>query len=129
MSGAQKPSKLTPGQIVRAMVSDPEGRNPKVRPLVLLTGDDDAPADAPLIAVAISSTLPKRLPDHYVLLPWHRAGNRQTGLKMKCAAVCDWFVQVQRAAFVEVMGRVPDAKYAEIRQKVQAIQQRQPPKP
>jgi hypothetical protein len=96
---------------------------------VLLTGDDDTPPDAPLIAVAISGTLPKPLPDHYVLLPWHRAGQRQTGLKKKCAAVCNWFAKVDRSESVQVMGRVPDPQFAEIRQKVQAVHEQQSQQP
>jgi hypothetical protein len=96
---------------------------------VLLTGEEDTPADAPLIAVAISGTLPKPLPDPYVLLPWYRAGHRQTGLTKKCAAVCNWFAEVQRSASVQVMGRVPDPQFAEIRQKVQAFHEQQSQNP
>jgi hypothetical protein len=107
--------------IVRAEVLDSEGRNLKPRPLVLLTGEDDTPANAPLIAVAITGTLPKRLPDHYVRLPWHRAGHPETGLKKKCAAVCNWFTKVNRSETPEVMGRVPDGQFEEIREKVRAF--------
>jgi hypothetical protein len=129
VSSARTPSKLVPGLIVRAVVSDPAGRNPKARPLVLLTGEDDTPADAPLVGVAITSTLPTPLPDHYVLLPWDRAGHRQTGLKKKCAAVCNWFPKVNRSESLQVMGRVPDATFEEVRQRVRAFheQQSQPP--
>jgi hypothetical protein len=90
---------------------------------VLLTGDADTPTDEPLVAVAITGTLPTPLPDYYVLLPWDRARHPKTGLKKKCAAVCNWFAKVQRSESVEVMGRVPDPQFAEIRQRVQAIRQ------
>jgi hypothetical protein len=96
---------------------------------VLLSGEDDTPADAPLVAVAISSTLPRPLPDHYVLLPWHRAGHRQTGLKKKCAAVCNWFATVQRSESVQVMGQVPDPQFQVIRQKVRAFHEQQATEP
>jgi mRNA-degrading endonuclease toxin of MazEF toxin-antitoxin module len=118
-----------PGQIIRTEVADPAGRNPKSRPLVVLTGDAETPAGAPLIAVAISSTIPKPVPDHYVLLPWHRAGHRQTGLKKKCAAVCSWLVKVERSAGVQTMGRVPDAEFNEIRREVQAFYEEESGKP
>jgi hypothetical protein len=120
---------LVPGLIVRAVVADPAARNPKARPLVLLTGEDDTPPDAPFIAVAISGTLPKPLPDYYVLLPWDRTGHRQTGLKKKCAAVCDWFVRVNRSESVEVMGRVPDAQFAAIRRRVQELRDQEAQRP
>ena len=129
MSDARTPSKLVPGLIVRAVVLDPAGRNPKARPLVLLTGEDDTPADAPLIAAAISGTLPRPLPNYYVLLPWHRSGHRQTGLKKKCAAVCNWFPQINRSEPVQVMGRVPDTEFATILQKVQAFHDEQAEQP
>lgn len=112
-----------PGLIVRAEVPDSAGRNPKVRPVVLISGEDDTPANEPLIAVAISSTLPTPLPDYYVLLPWTRAGHPQTGLKKKCAAVCNWLPKVNRSESLQVMGRVPDPNFEEIRQKVRAFHQ------
>ncbi len=120
-SGARNPSKLVAGLVVRAEVADPQGRNPKSRPLVLLTGDSDTPADAPFIAVAITGTLPKPLPEHYVLLPWHRSGHPQTGLKKKCAAACNWFTNVVRSSSVQVMGRVPDKVFAAILESVRAF--------
>jgi mRNA-degrading endonuclease toxin of MazEF toxin-antitoxin module len=129
VSGARKTAKLVPGLIVRAEVLDSEGRNSKSRPLVLLTGEDDTPAGEPLIAVAISGTLPRRLPAHYVLLPWHRAGHPQTGLKKKCAAVCNWFSKVNGTESVEVMGRVPDPVFEEIRQKVRTVHEQQSQQP
>jgi hypothetical protein len=129
VSGARTPDRLVPGSIVRAVVPDSSGRNPKPRPLVLLSGEDDTPADAPLVAVAISGTLPAPLPDLYVLLPWDRAGHRQTGLKKKCAAVCNWFSLVNRSESVQVMGRVPDPQFEEIRQKVRAFFKQQSQQP
>jgi hypothetical protein len=129
VSGARTPSKLVPGLIVRAVVPDQAGRNPKARPVVLLSGEEDTPADAPLVAVAISSTLPTPLPDHYVVLPWHPAGHRRTGLKKKCAAVCNWFAKVQRSEALQVMGRVPDPQFEQIRQKVRDFNEQQAEQP
>jgi mRNA-degrading endonuclease toxin of MazEF toxin-antitoxin module len=107
--------------IVWAVALDPAGRNPKARPLVLLVGEDEVRADAPLLAVGITGTLPTPLPDGYVLLPWDRAGHRQTGLKKKSAAVCNWIVRVAPSGSLQVIGRAPNAQFAEICQKVQAI--------
>ncbi|MGH7172772.1 MAG: hypothetical protein ACRELG_21020 [Gemmataceae bacterium] len=69
------------------------------------------------------------LPEHYVLLPWDRAGHRQTGLKKKCAAVCDWFPKVNQSESLQVMGRVPDAQFEEIRQKVRTFHEQQSQQP
>src|SRR2546423_267685 len=54
---ARKPRKLVRGLIVWAETPDPAGRNPKERPVVLLTSEDEVPAGNPLIAVGITGTL------------------------------------------------------------------------
>jgi mRNA-degrading endonuclease toxin of MazEF toxin-antitoxin module len=105
---------LEPGLIVWAEIVDPQGRNPKARPVVLLTGKEDTRADDPLTAVAITATLPKPLPDFYVLLPWHRSGHPMTGLKKRCAAACNWIAEVQQSVDLEVIGRLPDQHFADV---------------
>lgn len=120
---ARKPRKLVRGLIVWALTPDPAGRNPKERPVVLLTSEDEVPTGNPLIAVGITGTLPTPLPPDYVLLPWHRSGHPYTGLNKKCAAWCAWRVTVPLTGDIEVMGRVPDKEFAEICAKVNAIQE------
>jgi len=118
--------KLEPGLIVQAEVVDPQGRNPKSRPLVLLMGDEAAP-EGSLTAVAITGTLPKPLSEFHVLLPWHRAGHPMTGLKKRCAAVCNWVIAVQRTAQIQLMGRVPDKHFAKFVAAVRAFRDRESP--
>jgi hypothetical protein len=103
--------------------SGPAGRNPKERPVVLLTSEDEVPAGEPLIAVGITGTLATPLPPDFVLLPWHRSRHPQTGLNKKSAAWCSWLVTIQITEDLEVMGRVPDKEFAEICAKVKAIQE------
>jgi mRNA-degrading endonuclease toxin of MazEF toxin-antitoxin module len=123
---ARKPRKLVRGLIIWATTPDPAGRNPKRRPVVLLTSQEEVPAGNPLIGVGITGTLPAPLPSDYVLLPWHRSRHPYTGLTKKCAAWCNWRVTIPPNDELEVMGRVPDNVFAEICNKVKAAIDAQP---
>jgi hypothetical protein len=126
---ARKPRKLVRGLIVWATTPDPAGRNPKKRPVVLLTSQDEVPPGDPLIGVGVTGTLPAPLPADFVLLPWHRSHHPYTGLNKKCAAWCSWRVTIPLDDELEVMGRVPDGVFAEICEKVKAGIVTQPPDP
>jgi mRNA-degrading endonuclease toxin of MazEF toxin-antitoxin module len=121
----QQPRRLVRGLIVWADIPDPAGRNPKKRPVVLLTSEDEVPTGDPLVAVGITGTLPNPLPPDYVLLPWHRSGHPYTGLKKKSAAWCRWVATVPLTADLEVMGRVPDRAFEAIAAQVRAIHEAQ----
>jgi mRNA-degrading endonuclease toxin of MazEF toxin-antitoxin module len=118
----RKERNLRRGLIVWATVPDAAGRNPKKRPMILLTSEDEVPPGAPLLGVGITGTLPVPLPPDHVPLPWHRARHPFTGLTKKCAACCSWIALVTVTDEVEVMGRVPDKEFADICLKVKTIQ-------
>jgi hypothetical protein len=80
------------GQIVWAELADANGIR-KMRPAVIVTPDDQIPTADSLEVVAVTSWLPRRLPDDHVLLPWHPRGHPRTGLNRKCAAVCTWLAR------------------------------------
>jgi len=126
---AREPRKLVRGLIVWATTPDPAGRNPKKRPVVLLTSQDEVPPGNPLIGVGVTGTLPAPLPPDYVLIPWHRSRHPYTGLNKKCAAWCSWRVTIPLTDDVQVMGRVPDNAFVEICEKVKAGIIAQPPVP
>jgi mRNA-degrading endonuclease toxin of MazEF toxin-antitoxin module len=98
------------GRIIRATVLDPQGRNPKVRPLVIVSRTEDIKSGETFLAVAISGELPKPLPDSYVRLPWHPQRHPRTGLKKDCAAICTWYVTLTEADITEYGGIVPSAQ-------------------
>lgn len=110
--------KLAQGSIIKASVLDPQSRNRKERPLVLLTPTLIIPQAPVLVAVAITSTLRDPLPDTYVLLPWHNARHPVTGLNRKCAAVCDWRTELKPEDILAVTGRCPSRELGEILTKV-----------
>ncbi len=85
---------------------DPQGRNPKDRPCVVV-GDPKAPAEGTLLVVAISTVLPDPLPDDYVPLPYHRPWHPRTGLNKRNAAVGRWVQEVERSRILRKVGIVP----------------------
>ena len=119
---ARRATSLVRGLIVRASTADPAGRNPKKRPVVLLTSENEVPAGEPLIGIGITGSLPNPLAPEYVLLPWHRAKHPFTGLNKKCAARCRWRITIPITDDLEAIGRVPDKVFAEICTMVNTIQ-------
>jgi mRNA-degrading endonuclease toxin of MazEF toxin-antitoxin module len=99
---------LAQGHIVLADVPDLQGRNRKVRPVVIITPTDDIEAGKPTIGVAITGTLPAKLTPDHVLLPYHNGGHPRTGLRKKSVAVCSWLVKLQQDDVKEVKGTVPE---------------------
>jgi mRNA-degrading endonuclease toxin of MazEF toxin-antitoxin module len=104
-----KPSQ---GRIIEAYVLDQQNRNPKHRPLVIVTPTDEIAEGDPFLAVAITGTLPDPLTDEYVILPYHPNGQSKTGLKKKCAAKCDWVVALSHDDITRYIGVVPADKFA-----------------
>ena len=95
------------GRIVMAEVLDPQGENPKIRPVVIVTPDDEIKPGSPFVGVAVTGTLPKRLTSEYVPLPYHPDGRARTQLDKKNAAKCDWLVVLSHEQIVDYKGWVP----------------------
>jgi hypothetical protein len=95
--------KLVQGRIIYKMVPDPQGRNPKDRPLVIVSKDPSKVTEDELIyAVGITSELTESDPNNYVLLPWAPLGKRcMSKLSKKCAALCTWVAKVKRSEIAD----------------------------
>ena len=87
---------LIQGEILWARCVDPRGVNEKRRPFVVLTLSEEIARGEPIVAAAITTTLPNPLTDEYVELPWHPAGSVRTGLRKRCAVCCRWIVELDR---------------------------------
>lgn len=107
-------SKLCRGRIVWVELLDPQGRNGKSRPAVIVTPDEDIRADGPIWVVAISTQTDAAPIEVQVELPWHRAGHPKTGLKERCAAVCTSMEKVDVASIQECVGVVPGRQLLDI---------------
>ena len=93
---------------------DPFGRNPKDRPVVIVTPTDELREGRPIFVVAITTTLPDPLPDDYITLPWSRPRHPRTGLNSRNAVVCHWLVEVELSRVLRTIGRAPASKLDEI---------------
>ena len=112
---------LQQGRIVWVEIHDPAGRNPKLRPAVVLSQMDSLPAGEPFVAVAVTSTLPDPLTPFMVELPWHRKGHPRTRLNRRCAAVCNWLLEITVGQVRDTAGIVPDPQLNDILQRVRDL--------
>lgn len=100
------------GDIVEAEILDPDGKNKKPRPVVIITPDSELPSATSITVVAIStSSALGPIPASYFELPAkltaHGKGHPVTGLKVQCWAKCDWRCAVEKADILYVRGNVP----------------------
>lgn len=107
-------SSLCRGRIVWVELLDPQDRNRKCRPAVIVTPDADIRDDGEVWLVAISTQLDASPAEVQVELPWDRRGHPRTGLRERCAAVCTWMVKVNVADIQECAGIVPGRQLLDI---------------
>jgi hypothetical protein len=105
---------VSQGSIIRANVTDPSGRNPKVRPLVVLTANSDLASSNSVVAAAVTREIADPPADDEVLLPWHPSGKSRTRLRARCGAKCSWLREIKIADIVEVRGHCPSAELEQI---------------
>jgi mRNA-degrading endonuclease toxin of MazEF toxin-antitoxin module len=119
-------SPLQQGRIIWATICDPNGKNPKERPAVIVTATAELRADGPIVVVAITSRLKDPLSPDHVELPWQRGGHPRTGLKKRCAALCAWLIVIRPSDITEYAGVVPESKMRAILERIPRIPS-QPP--
>jgi mRNA-degrading endonuclease toxin of MazEF toxin-antitoxin module len=102
------------GRIVLVEVLDPQSRNAKIRPAVIISRTEDIELDGFITCVAISSAIPEKHPDDCILLPFSPGGKSRTGLKMRSAAMCSWLFQITEHDIKKFIGTSPPQKLQEI---------------
>ena len=112
------------GCLAWAALPDPNGVNPKTRPVIVLSPDEEMVRTGIARVVAISSQVAIGDANRVVELPWTNqpGGNRKTRLRRKSFAVCDWVMVVPIAQMTATAGFVPALQLVEIQQKVIALQ-------
>jgi mRNA-degrading endonuclease toxin of MazEF toxin-antitoxin module len=116
-------SPLCRGRIVWVELPDPQGRNPKCRPAVIVTPDAEIQPDGEVWVVAISTQFDAAPAEDRVELPWDRRGHPKTKLKERCAVVCTWMEKVSVASIQECPGIVPGRQLLDILSRIK------PPEP
>lgn len=95
------------GSVIRAWVTDPSGKNPKARPLVVVSTNSEIAREKSFVAVAITGH-----PDGSVLesdevpLPWHAGGRCKSGLKKPSVAKCSWMCPLTLSDVIEIKGHL-----------------------
>jgi mRNA interferase MazF len=107
--------------VVVSDLLDPQGRNPKDRPCVVVSPTTDIEAGLPLQVVAITTLLPDPLPDDHVLLPWQPPRHPRTGLNKRNAAVCSWLAWVEEDRVIRPVGFVPGKQLLEMARVLERI--------
>ncbi|MCI0737650.1 MAG: type II toxin-antitoxin system PemK/MazF family toxin [Gemmataceae bacterium] len=102
------------GRIIIAELLDPQGRNRKPRPLVIVSPNEEIEASVPFWCVAVTGALPKKPPEGCVLLRYHPKGHPRTGLRKRCAAIPSWLVQVCEEDIVRYLGSVSTSEMNQI---------------
>lgn len=122
--------RLQQGRIVWVELLDPQGRNPKVRPAVVVTATPEITDGREIVVAAMSTQLDQSRPEVSVELPWDRAGHPKTKLTRR-NVVCDWLVTVPADSIGDdaLGGTVPFAPMARILEIVRTLADGAPPPP
>jgi hypothetical protein len=78
------------GRIIWVELLDPQGRNPKRRPAVILTVTSEIRPDGEVVVDALSSQTDQSAPEVSVEVPWKRGGHPRTKLNRRNVVVCNW---------------------------------------
>ncbi len=111
-------TQLCRGRIVWVELLDPQGRNRKCRPAVIMSPDADIQSDGEVWVVAISTQFDEAPVEVQVELPWDRRGHPRTKLKERCAAVCTWLEKVNVASIQQYAGIVPGRQLLDIQMRI-----------
>lgn len=112
------------GSIVRVELLDPQGRNPKYRPAVVVSSNEEITPGGEVWVVGITGT-EGREPALEVPLQHDPKGVCRTGLRKPSVAACWWLVKVPVIS-IEWDGRrhVPPLDLADIAERVDAVRRR-----
>jgi len=93
---APSPFRVRFADILFAEILDPNGQNPKIRRVVVLTPDNELAAGFPVVVAAVTGTLPDPLTADYVKLPYKNLPGRhpKTGLTKAAAVLCTWVTPI-----------------------------------
>ena len=118
---------LVQGRIVYCHVADPQGRNPKIRPIILVDLEPEKiPLEEPLHGVCLTTQVGEASREDCIPVPWHPQGNVITKLTGECEAVCTWLVSFRRTDVQSARGLVPPKDMSKILEKLREIRERKP---
>ncbi len=114
-------SNLCRGRIVRVEVLDPQSRNPKCRPAVIITPTEEIRPEGDVALVAITGSVNAAPTEVQVALPWHAQGQTGSRLTKPSVAVCTWVFTSPVSKIQSYGGMVPDRQMLQILDKINAL--------
>jgi len=109
------------GRIIWVRLADPQARNVKRRPAVIITPTDAIEEGGDVWVVGISTLFELAPGEVQTELQFDPCGNCRTKLRERCWAVSTWVARVSLLDIEEYAGAVPGPQMAEIRQKIIAL--------
>jgi len=108
--------RLSQGRVVEIAITDPCGRNRKLRPAVVLTDTDQIPEDedGEFVVAAITTKFTIPLEPDWIRLPWSADGKAKSGLREPSVVKCRWLRKVTRKDIVSYRGWLPSTLMLEI---------------
>jgi mRNA-degrading endonuclease toxin of MazEF toxin-antitoxin module len=115
---------LQQGRIIWVALLDPQGRNSKRRPAVILTPTSEIRPDGDVVVAALSSQTDQSPPEVSVEAPWHRDGHPKTKLNRRNVVVCTWLATLKVATIQpdDIGGLMPFAQMARVLEIVRALE-------
>lgn len=113
---------LQQGSVVWLTVVDPAGRNPKLRPAVVLTRTSEIVEGGQVVVACATTRIDHPLPENHIKLPWNANGSAKTGLRKPCVVVCDWLYVADLAGIEQIGGVVPATVLHEILARLPSIE-------
>lgn len=105
---------LRHGDIVWVKIDDERGRNPKLRPVIVVSEQEEIDDGGSVMVIAITTTFDTPLSENQVRIPSHPNRNPITGLSKPCVAVCTWARMVEQGDITRRQGRVTPRALARI---------------
>ena len=102
------------GRIILVEIYDPQSRNAKTRPAVIVSRTEEIHSEGLIDCVAITSAVPSKLPEDCVLLPFDPDSKSRTGLRLRSAAMCSWLFEISEDQIEKYIGVVSSKKLQEI---------------
>jgi mRNA-degrading endonuclease toxin of MazEF toxin-antitoxin module len=100
---------------------DPQNRNPKCRPAIIITPTEEIRPDGDVVLVAITGSVNAAPAEMQVALPWHAQGQAGTRLTKPSVAVCSWIFTSPVSRIQSFSGMVPDRQMLQILDKINAL--------
>lgn len=97
------------GSVAWITISDPRGVNAKLRPVVIVSANEQVALGTFVTCVAVSGTFKTPLTSGLIPLPWNTKGTASTGFRKPSVAVCTWVVDVDLRE-LEATGKYIPAK-------------------